>query len=207
MSKWDAYSSEDEEQPKLKSSKNSFSDVSTEQRDEKPTKKIRLDDESIGEVSLHSMENNRADPTAREVATSSSNTDTILVTTPAASTKIERPYNPIFDGCRSVECYQRLNFIDQGTYGMVFRAKCKVTNEVYALKQVKLGADANKLGYPVTALREINILLALQHPYIVKVKEVVVGSSIDKVYMVMEFCENDLKTCMKLSRQSFSTAE
>ena len=62
-------------------------------------------------------------------------------------------------------------------------------------------------GYPVTALREINILLALQHPYIVKVKEVVVGSSIDKVYMVMEFCENDLKTCMKLSRQSFSTAE
>ncbi len=77
--------------------------------------------------------------------------------------------------------------------------KLLMTNENCCTTNVK--------GYPVTALREINILLALQHPYIVKVKEVVVGSSIDKVYMVMEFCENDLKTCMKLSRQSFSTAE
>lgn len=150
MSKWDAYSSEDEaEQPKLKSSKSSFCDLSTEQRDEKAIKKIRVDDESIGEISLHSMETNRADSTARDMATSSSNevrsTDVIAVNAPAASAKIERPYNPIFDGCRSVECYQRLNFIDQGTYGMVFRAKCKVTNEMYALKQVKLGADANKL--------------------------------------------------------------
>jgi len=121
--------------------------------------------------------------------------------------KLEREHNPIFDGCRSVECYQRLNFIDQGTYGMVFRARCKNTNEIYALKQVKLGAEANKVGFPVTALREINILLALQHPNIVRVREMVVGSSIDKVYMVMEYCENDLKTCMKLSKQPFSTAE
>jgi cell division cycle 2-like protein len=120
---------------------------------------------------------------------------------------VARAHNPIFDGCRSVDCYQRLNFIDQGTYGMVFRAKCKITNELYALKQVKLGAETNKVGFPVTALREINILLALQHPYIVRVKEMVVGSSIDKVYMVMEYCENDLKTCMKLNKQSFSTAE
>mmetsp|Transcript_17153 Transcript_17153/g.38769 ORF Transcript_17153/g.38769 Transcript_17153/m.38769 type:complete len:253 (+) Transcript_17153:44-802(+) len=35
----------------------------------------------------------------------------------------------------------------------------------------------------------------------------VVGSSIDKIFMVMEYCENDLKTCMRLSKQSFSIAE
>lgn len=147
MSKWDAYSSADEdEQPKLKSSKNSFSDVSIEQKDEKPSKKIRTEDEVIGEVSMHSIMESKADSIGREMSASSHETrSSVDAFTPATLTKIERPYNPIFDGCRSVECYQRLNFIDQGTYGMVFRAKCKVTNEVYALKQVKLGADANKL--------------------------------------------------------------
>jgi cell division cycle 2-like protein len=117
-------------------------------------------------------------------------------------------HNPIFDGCRSVEHYQRLNFIDQGTYGMVFRAKDIQTNEIFALKQVKLTpAETSKVGFPITALREINILLALQHPNIVRVKEMVVGSSIDKIYMVMEYCENDLKMCMKTSKQSFSISE
>jgi cell division cycle 2-like protein len=118
-----------------------------------------------------------------------------------------RKHNPIFDGCRSVDCYQRINFIDQGTYGMVFKAKCRETGEMYALKQIKFGPETSKVGFPITALREINILLALQHPNIVRVKEMVVGSSIDKIYMVMEYCENDLKTCMKMSKQSFSTAE
>jgi serine/threonine protein kinase len=47
----------------------------------------------------------------------------------------------------------------------------------------------------------------LNHPNIVKVHEVVVGSTIDKIYMVMEYCENDLKTAMKQNKQSFSTAE
>lgn len=122
-----------------------------------------------------------------------------------SSNGTKKVHNSLLHGCRSVECYQRLNFIDQGTYGMVFRAKCLETNEVYALKQVKLGPETNKIGFPVTALREINILMALQHPNIVRVREMVVGSSIDKIYMVMEYCENDLKKCM--SKQPFSTAE
>jgi cell division cycle 2-like protein len=109
--------------------------------------------------------------------------------------------------CRSVECYERLNFIDQGTYGFVFRARCKQTNEVYALKQIKLSAEAGRSGFPITAFREINILLALRHENIIQVREMVVGSTIDKIYMVMEYYENDLKAVMKTSRQSFSTAE
>jgi hypothetical protein len=34
-----------------------------------------------------------------------------------------------------------------------------------------------------------------------------VGSSIDKVYMVMEYLENDLKSCMDMSASPFSMAE
>jgi len=131
----------------------------------------------------------------------------MITTTSNTTTTTKHTYNPLFDGCRSVDCYQRLNFIDQGTYGMVFKAKCRDSHEIYALKQIKFGNEISKMGFPITALREINILLSLNHPNIVKVKEMVIGSSIDKIYMVMEYCENDLKTCMKLAKQSFSTAE
>lgn len=116
-------------------------------------------------------------------------------------------YNPLVEGCRSIEVYHRLNFIDQGTYGLVFRAKCTKTDEIVAIKQIKLGINENRAGFPITALREINILLSLKHPNIVDVKEMVVGSSLDKMYMVMEYLENDLKSCMQSSASPFSIAE
>jgi Protein kinase domain len=86
------------------------------------------------------------------------------------TTKVVEKYdhNPLHHGCRSVDEYIRLNFIDQGTYGVVFRARCKRTGKIYALKQVKIGKEAAKVGFPVTALRETNILLALKHPNIVR---------------------------------------
>ena len=103
-------------------------------------------------------------------------------------------HHPLFHGCRSIEEYERLNFIDQGTYGLVFKARDKKTREIYAIKQVKLvSSDVGKVGFPITALRETNILLALRHPNIVSVKEMVVGSTNDKVFMVMEYGDNDLK--------------
>ena len=116
-------------------------------------------------------------------------------------------YNPTIYGCRSVDEYQRISFISQGTYGLVYKARCLMTDNIVALKEVKLTSDARKVGFPVTALREINILLALRHPNIIRVREVVVGSTLDKIYMVMDFYDNDLRTCMDMSKQSFSTAE
>ncbi|CAI5734545.1 unnamed protein product [Hyaloperonospora brassicae] len=100
-------------------------------------------------------------------------------------------------GCRSVDCYARIGAIDEGTYGVVSKARDKATGAVVALKQVKMGADASREGFPVTALRETNVLLALAHPNIVQVREMVVGSSPDKIYMVMDYAENDLKHVMQ----------
>lgn len=114
---------------------------------------------------------------------------------------------PLIHGCRSVDIYTRLNYIDEGTYGMVFRARCSETNDIVALKQVKLGRNESKVGFPITALREINILLSLKHPNIVNVREMVVGSSTDKVFMVMEYLENDLKSCMETTKTPFSISE
>ena len=62
------------------------------------------------------------------------------------------------------------------------------TDEIVALKQIKFQQELIKEGFPMAALREIGVLLALSHECIVTVREMVVGDSFDKVFMVMEVC-------------------
>ena len=52
-------------------------------------------------------------------------------------------------------------------------------------------------GFPVTALREANVLLTLAHENIVRVKEMVVGDASDQVFMVMTCFDRDLKSCLR----------
>lgn len=111
----------------------------------------------------------------------------------------------MLQGCRSVDEFERLNKIDEGTYGVVYRAKDKKTGEIVALKKVKM--EKEREGFPLTSLREINILLSFHHPSIVDVKEVVVGSSLDSIFMVMEYMEHDLKALMETMKQRFSQSE
>lgn len=108
--------------------------------------------------------------------------------------------------CRSVEHYEKLNRISEGTYGVVYRARDRETGGICALKKVKLEKERD--GFPLTSVREINVLLSLAHPNIVNVSEVVVGSSLDAVFMVMEYADHDLKSVMdRRMKQAFSTAE
>ncbi|KAM2636481.1 hypothetical protein EV1_021107 [Malus domestica] len=111
----------------------------------------------------------------------------------------------MLQGCRSVDEFERLNKIDEGTYGVVYRAMDKKTKEIVALKKVKM--EKEREGFPLTSLREINILLSLHHPSIVDVKEVVVGSNLDSIFMVMEYMEHDLKALMETKKQPFSQSE
>ncbi|XP_076940491.1 cyclin-dependent kinase G-2-like isoform X1 [Bidens hawaiensis] len=111
----------------------------------------------------------------------------------------------MLQGCRSVDEFERLNKIDEGTYGVVYRAKDKKTGEIVALKKVKM--EKEREGFPLTSLREINILLSFHHPSIVDVKEVVVGSNLDSIFMVMEYMEHDLKALMETMKQPFSQSE
>ncbi|CAK7336660.1 unnamed protein product [Dovyalis caffra] len=116
----------------------------------------------------------------------------------------------MLEGCRSVFEYERLNEINEGTYGKVYKAKDKKTGEFVALKKVKMDVGRDKYleeyGFPLTSLREINILMSFDHPSIVKVKEVVMGD-LDSVFMVMEYMEHDLKGLMQAIKQPFSTSE
>lgn len=109
------------------------------------------------------------------------------------------PYFPGLHGCRSVEEFKCLNRIAEGTYGIVFRAQDKRTEEIVALKRLKM--EKEKDGFPITSLREINTLLKGQHPNIVTVREIVVGSNMDKIFIVMDYVEHDFKTLMETMQQ------
>eukprot|EP00076_Gallus_gallus_P032738 XP_024998276.1 cell division protein kinase 11 isoform X5 [Gallus gallus] len=114
-------------------------------------------------------------------------------------------YLPALQGCRSVEEFQCLNRIEEGTYGVVYRAKDKKTDEIVALKRLKM--EKEKEGFPITSLREINTILKAQHLNIVTVREIVVGSNMDKIYIVMNYVEHDLKSLMETMKQPFLPGE
>lgn len=107
--------------------------------------------------------------------------------------------------CRSVNEFERLHKINEGTYGIVYKAKEKATGRIVALKKVKM--DKEKDGFPLTAIREVSILLSFHHASIVDVAEVVVGGNVDSVFMVMEYMEHDLKQLLEDMPKPFSIAE
>lgn len=76
----------------------------------------------------------------------------------------------------------------------MFKARDMSTGNIYALKKVKM--EQEREGFPMTSLREVKLLMQCKHPHIVNVQEIVVGRSIDDIFIVMEYCENDLKALM-----------
>lgn len=115
---------------------------------------------------------------------------------------------PAWQPCRSVERFDRLNHIEEGSYGYVSRAKEEATGEIVAIKKLKLDT-ARDAGFPVTALREIQCLNAAKHRHVVELREVVTGEGEAKgdVYIVMEFLEHDLKTLQEDMDEPFLPSE
>ena len=84
--------------------------------------------------------------------------------------------------CRSVNSFQKLNRIGEGTYGLVYRALDKKSNKVVALKRIILHNE-DKDGFPLTTIREINTLKRINHPYCVRLLDIVVGRKRDGVFL------------------------
>ncbi|KAL8931567.1 MAG: hypothetical protein Q9211_006870 [Gyalolechia sp. 1 TL-2023] len=85
---------------------------------------------------------------------------------------------PEWGPCRHVDNFEKLNHIEEGSYGWVSRAKELATGEVVALKKLKM-ENVND-GFPVTGLREIQTLMASKHTNIVTLREVVMGDKMDE---------------------------
>ncbi|XP_045553147.1 cyclin-dependent kinase 10 isoform X3 [Salmo salar] len=91
------------------------------------------------------------------------------------------PQKHRFGNCRSVKEFEKLNRIGEGTYGIVW--------------------------IPISSLREITLLLKLRHPNIVELKEVVVGSHLESLFLVMSYCEQDLASLLENMPTPFSEAQ
>lgn len=115
-------------------------------------------------------------------------------------------YYPSIQGCRQVDdSYKFLNRIAEGTYGVVFRAQDKRSTQVVALKKLKM--EKEKLGFPITSLREIVTLLKAKHENVINVLEICVGATKDKIYIAMEYLEHDMKTLMETMKGNFTIGE
>ena len=66
----------------------------------------------------------------------------------------------------SMEKYSKIEKLGEGTYGIVYKAKNRETDEIVALKRIRLESEDE--GVPCTAIREISLLKELDHPNVVK---------------------------------------
>ncbi|GJN76805.1 hypothetical protein PLIIFM63780_000292 [Purpureocillium lilacinum] len=115
-----------------------------------------------------------------------------------------------FGKSRSVDNYEKLNDIEEGTYGWVARATNRATGKVVALKRLKMEPQ-DRNGVPVTGLREMQILKDCRHRNVVGLEEVVVGSGGDgassDIFLVLEFVEHDLKGILEDMPEPFLASE
>lgn len=159
----------------------------------------------------------RFDSSTEESETESeSQNDTSPGSSPGASSfsSIDEPkedvpklpyYYPAKMGCRNVSEFWCLNRIEEGTYGVVYRAEERCSGRKVALKRLKM--EKEKDGFPITSIREVSTLLKAKHKNVVDVQEIVVGSNVDKIYIVMEYVEHDLKTLMDTMKEPFLVGE
>jgi len=99
-----------------------------------------------------------------------------------------------------MEKYQKIEKIGEGTYGVVYKARNRMTGELVALKKIRLEAEDE--GIPSTAIREISILKELQHPNIVRLHDVIHTEK--KLTLVFEFLDLDLKKFLDTEAEPLS---
>ncbi|XP_055379789.1 cyclin-dependent kinase 10 [Condylostylus longicornis] len=107
--------------------------------------------------------------------------------------------------CRIVTEFEKIKRIGEGTYGVVYYARDTKTNEFVALKKVRMNQE--KDGIPISSLREIQILMSCDHINVVKLREVVVGKSLESIFLSMEYCEQDLASLLDNMPNPFSESE
>ena len=93
-----------------------------------------------------------------------------------------------------VKDYLKLEKIGEGAYGAVYKAKNVNTNEIVAIKKVKI--DMEEDGVPATAIREVSIVQELTHPNITPIIDLFVNS-VPKtrdvsLYIIFPYLDYDL---------------
>ncbi|KAF8783353.1 Cyclin-dependent kinase 16 like protein [Argiope bruennichi] len=91
-------------------------------------------------------------------------------------------------GFGRIESYIRLDKLGEGSYATVYRGRSRLTNNLVALKEIRLEHDE---GAPCTAIREVSLLKNLKHNNIVTLHDIIHTEKC--LTLVFEYLENDLK--------------
>lgn len=97
------------------------------------------------------------------------------------------------NSCSTVDKYDKIELIGAGTYGQVWKARERATNEIVALKRIRM--ETEKEGFPITAIREIKILKTCAFTNVIQLKEIITSpdpDDLNSVYLVFEYMEHDL---------------
>lgn len=87
--------------------------------------------------------------------------------------------------------YERLGQLGSGSYGVVYKARNRETNEVLAIKKLKHTSDES--GLPDSTIREICVLKELRHENVVQLVDIISTINSSHVYLVMECLDCDLR--------------
>ena len=99
--------------------------------------------------------------------------------------------------------YQKTSKIGEGTYGIVYKAIDKETNEIVALKKIRLEHEDE--GVPSTAIREISLLKEIDHPNVVRLRDLVYGEN--RLYLIFDFLDYDLKKFLEINGGPLSSPQ
>jgi CTD kinase subunit alpha len=83
-----------------------------------------------------------------------------------------RPSTP--PGYSAGELYSIISQVGEGTFGKVYKARNTITKVHVALKRIRMEAERD--GFPVTAMREIKLLQSLRHGNVVQLYEMMVSN-------------------------------
>ena len=94
--------------------------------------------------------------------------------------------------------YECISLLGTGSYGSVWMGKHRRSGKQVAIKQIK-GVFDNETDCK-RILREIKLLRRLDHPYIIKLYDIVEPTDFDNfndLYLVLELADSDLKKVLK----------
>lgn len=91
---------------------------------------------------------------------------------------------------QSLSQYRKVEKLGEGTYGEVYVGMDIATNDIVAIKQIRLAHQAD--GISSGDLREVTLLKATNHINIIKMREAIIQDG--RVVLILEFMDTNLRS-------------
>jgi cyclin-dependent kinase 12/13 len=116
-------------------------------------------------------------------------------------------------GSGTINQYDKIKQVGEGTFGQVYKGKCKKNGDIVALKKVRL--DKEREGFPITTVREVKVLRELRHQNMIALRDIITETSKDPetgkesvaFYLIFDYMDHDLIGLLDSGMVSFGQNE